>query len=238
MKIALIDDEPKELDYLMQIMKKHWQLTGSRTCDFDAFYNGNDFLAKWQLGKYGLVILDIYMHDITGIEVARKIRETDSDTCLVFCTTSNDFASESYEVNAQYYILKPLSEKNIVNMLSRLNFSAHIASSITLPNGQEILPENIIYTEYSNHIVIIYNKKGGNIKTRISHGSLEEILCRHSCFCCCSKGIIVNFHEVASQDNDIFIMSNESKIPISRRKSKDVKNAYIKFCFEKMRKEI
>ena len=48
----------------------------------------------------------------------------------------------------------------------------------------------------------------------------------------------MNFNEVARQDNDIFIMSNETKIPISRRKLKDVRNAYIKYCFEKMRKEI
>lgn len=75
-----------------------------------------------------------------------------------------------------------------------------------------------------------------NQKNLIS--SLEEILCLHSCFCCCFKGIIVNFNEVASQDNDVFIMSNETKIPISRRKLKDVRNAYIKFSFEKMRKEI
>lgn len=242
MNIALVDDEPEELDFLMQIIQKHWSVTGSRLCNIDTFYNGRDFLAAWKPGKYELVILDIYMDDITGIEAARKIRETDNKTCIVFCTSSNEFASESYEVNAKYYVLKPFSEKNITDMLSRLNLVSTPLppppSSITLPDGQEILLRNIIFTEYSNHIVTIYNKKGGNTRTRISHGRLEEILCCHPYFYCCSRGIIVNFYEVENHDKDIFLMSDGSKIPISRRKSKDVQNAYVKFCFEKIRKEI
>ena len=40
------------------------------------------------------------MGDLTGVDVARKIRETDHNVRLVFCTTSNDFANESYEVAA------------------------------------------------------------------------------------------------------------------------------------------
>lgn len=238
MKIALVDDEPEELNYLMQLIKKQLPITGNNTFNIDTFYSGKDFLDKWKPEKYDLIVLDIYLNDITGIETARKIREMDSKTCLVFCTSSNDFASESYEVNAGYYILKPFSEENIINMLSHINLNTDNTSSITLPDGQEILLKNIIFTEYSNHIVTIHNKTGGNAKTRISHGSLEEILCSYPYFYCCSKGIIVNFYEVTSHDKDIFIMSNGSQIPISRRKSKDVQNAYIKFCFEKMRKEI
>jgi len=240
MKIALIDDEPEELDYLMQIIQKHWPVTGNSTCNIDTFYSGMDFLRTWKPGKYGLIIIDIYLNDdITGIETARKIRETDNKTCLVFCSNSNEFASESYEVNAQYYILKPISEENIINMFSRLNFNTSSnMHSITLPDGQKILLRNIIFTEYSNHIVTIHNKKGGDTRTRISHGNLEKILCSHPYFYCCYKGIIVNFYEVTNQDKDVFLMSDGSNIPISRRKSKDVQNAYIKFCFEKMRKEI
>lgn len=239
MKIALIDDEPAELARLSEIIQKYWPVAGRVSYTIDNFYNGRDFISSWKPGEYDVVILDIYLDDTTGIEIARKIRAKDSNTQLVFCTASNEFASESYEVDAQYYILKPFSEKNITNMLSRLNFGKNSSlHSLVLPDGQEILLRNIIFTEYFNHIVTIHNKKGKDTKTRIAHGSLEELLCCHPYFCCCSKGIIVNFYEVTSQDKDIFLMSDRSQIPISRRKSKDVQNSYIKFCFEQMRKEV
>lgn len=239
MKIALIDDQPAELAQLTEIIQKHWQITGRISCIIDTFHNGRDFLSSWKTGDYDIAVLDIYLDDITGIEIARQIREIDTNIQIVFCTNSNEFASESYEVNAQYYILKPFSEKNIINMLSRLDFDKiNNAHSLILPDGQEILLRNIIFTEYFNHIVTIHNKKGGDTKTRIAHGKLEELLCCQPYFLCCSKGIIVNFYEVTRQDKDIFIMSDRSQIPISRRKSKDVQNSYIKFCFEQMRKEV
>lgn len=195
MKTALVDDEPEELVQLKEIIQKYWPVTGRTPCTIDTFYSGKDFLSSWKTGEYNLVILDIYLDDITGIEIARKIRETDNKTQLVFCTTSNEFASESYEVDAQYYILKPFSEKNIINMLSRLDFGKNNnPHSLILPDRQEILLRNIIFTEYFNHIVTIHNKKGGDTKTRIAHGRLEEMLCHYPYFCCCSKGIIANFY--------------------------------------------
>ena len=39
------------------------------------------------------------MDGILGIDVARKVHEEDMDVRLVFCTTSNEFACESYEVD-------------------------------------------------------------------------------------------------------------------------------------------
>ena len=140
MKIALIDDEPAELAHLSKIIRKQWQAACGMSCTIDTFCNGKDFLSSWKAGEYGVIVLDIYLDGITGIEIARKIRETDSNTQLVFCTTSNEFASESYEVDAQYYILKPFSEKNITDMLSRLNFNKNNSPhSLILPDGQEIL---------------------------------------------------------------------------------------------------
>ena len=144
-----------------------------------------------------------------------------------------------YDIQNIQLIFYSFSEKNITDMLSRLNFNKNNSPhSLILPDGQEILLRNIIFTEYFNHIVTIHNKKGRDTKTRITHGRLEELLCCHPYFCCCYKGIIANFYEVKTQDKDIFLMSDGSHIPISRRKSKDVQNSYIKFCFEQMRKEV
>lgn len=55
-------------------------------------------MAAWTPGMCDLVILDIFMGGVTGMDVAREIRRSDREVKLVFCTTSNEFASESYEV--------------------------------------------------------------------------------------------------------------------------------------------
>ncbi len=239
MKIALIDDEPEELDFLLQIIEKHLPDSDLNSNSIDTFLNGEAFFAEWKTGIYDMIFLDIYLKDQLGIDIARQIRKTDPKVLLIFCTTSNEFASESYEVGAHNYLLKPFSEEKVVSILKQISQKTHEPGyGISLPDGQKLLLRNIIFTEYCNHVVILYNKKGGNIQTRISHGELEKLLCRYSFFCCCSKGMIVNFYEIESYNKEFFQMSNGNRVPISRRKAKDVQDAYTRFRFEQIRQEV
>lgn len=241
MKIALIDDEPNELDRLLQSIEKHLSAAGINQKQIDTYLSGEDFLSVWKTGMYDLIFIDIYFEKsaLSGIDTARKIRKTDKEVLLAFCTTSNEFACESYEVNAYNYILKPFSEENVANMLKGLIRNIYEPGyAITLPDGQNLLLRNIIFTEYFNHIVTFHNKKGGDSQLRISQGELERLLCQYSFFCHCSKGIIVNFYEVQSYNKEIFLMNDGSKVPISRRKAKDVQDSYTKFRFDQLRKEM
>ena len=97
MRVAFIYDDTNELKILHTYFN---DLADPSTISIDDFSSGEEFLSRFTAGLYDLVILDIFMGDLTGVDVARKIRETDHNVRLVFCTTSNDFASESYEVAA------------------------------------------------------------------------------------------------------------------------------------------
>ena len=72
------------------------------------------------------------MGGISGVDVAKEIRRTDSDVKLVFCSRSNEFAAESYQVNAQYYLVKPATPGSIMNMLRRLDLEMiRLGESVT-----------------------------------------------------------------------------------------------------------
>jgi len=177
------------------------------------------------------------MGNILGVDVARKVRETDNDVRIVFCTTSNEFASESYEVRANYYLQKPVSVSSFQRMLQMIRLSDYeLNRFITLHDGQKIVLRNITYTEYYNHTIIIHSKKRADLQTRISQTEWELLLSEHNFLYSCSKGIVVNFHEVDRQENNLFIMKNGDVVPISRRKAKDVTEAFAHFRFEQMRK--
>ena len=94
MKIAIVDDDRQLSDRLMEYMDA--LLAGS--CEWLHYPSGEAFLAAWTPGMCDRVILDIFMGGVTGMDVAREIRRSDREVKLVFCTTSSEFASESYEV--------------------------------------------------------------------------------------------------------------------------------------------
>ena len=239
MKIALIDDEPHEIKLLEQILTEEFNDADIEITSIQSFSSGEDFLRIWNYGMYDVVLLDMFMNVLSGIDVARKIRETDKDVKLIFCTTSNEFASESYSVNASYYLRKPVSRDDIRTMLKKINPDNYeLVRFITLPDGQRLIIRNIIYTEYFNHMAYIHTKAGNDIKVRILQTELEDALSEFSYFFPCSKGILVNFYEVSGFDKDVFVMSNGSKVPVSRRKVKETENAYAEFMFRKLREEM
>lgn len=232
MKVAIVDDRPEELNRILQITEKALPQAILFT-----FPSGEAFLETWKHGEYDLVLLDIFMDRILGIDVAKKVREDDKDVRLVFCTTSNEFACESYEVGANYYLQKPISETSFAKMLEMIRLDHYEKNRfITLPDGQQIVLRNITYTEYYNHSIIIHSKKRADLQTRMSQTEWEELLAGHGFFSACSKGIVVNFYEVERIENGMFLLQNGDLVPISRRKTKEVTESYARFCFEQMRK--
>lgn len=240
MKIALVDDEVIQLQNLRNLLATELQrMTSSTPHHIDAFRSGQSFLDHWQPGSYDIIILDIFMGELTGVDVAKRIRLADPAVKLVFCSHSNEFAAESYQVNAQYYLVKPATPGSIANMLSRLNLELiQMNQAITLPDGHDVVLRHILYTEYYNHVVTIYFKNGQTHKLRINHSQLEEILLPYGYIYSPTKGILVNFHEVLSISEDSLTLSNGMVLPISRRKSKDVQSAFAKFRFQKLRTEV
>lgn len=232
MRIALVDDTQEELQILSDILDH--ELPQADVCGFSS---GEEFLQNWEHNTYDLILLDIYMNGLLGIDVARKIRESDLDVRIVFCTTSNEFASESYEVGANYYLQKPVSSSSFQRMLKMIHLDNYEQNRfITLPDGQKIVLRNITYTEYYNHTIIIHSKKRADLQTRMSQMEWEALLSEYSFLYSCSKGLVVNFYEVEKNTDNMFLLKNGSQVPISRRKAKDALEAYAHFRFEEMRK--
>ena len=239
MKTAIIDDQQEEIQKLSELISERLISVGDTEYNIDTFSSGEAFLSSWRSGLYDLIILDIYMEGMNGIEVARKIRETDRDVRLVFCSSSNEFAGESYELNAHFYLRKPYSREHVNTMLTRLNVEAYeMKRSVLLPDGRRIILRNVLYTEYSNHVINIHQKQGETIRCYLTQAQAEALFCKFSYFLVSSRGIIVNLHEVDAKLSDSFRLSNGEMIPISRRKSREVQDAYAKFHFEKLRKEM
>ena len=233
MRIAIVDDDFQMYERLQAYFQ---ELLGS-SAELTYFPSGEDFLAVFTAGAFELIVLDIFMDRLTGMDVAREIRKTDHDVRIAFGSTSNEFASESYEVNACYYLLKPFGIDRVKAMLDRIDLAQlERQRTALLPDGTSVVLRNIIYADYAAHCTTLHCKYGRDISLRASLSEIEALLCAYPYFFLPSKGLIVNFHEVAVQNTDTFTMSDGSRIPISRRKAKEVTNAYTSFLFEQLRK--
>ncbi len=239
MNIAIVDDESIQLDAVNTQLRAALSKLGIAIRRIDTYSSGAAFLDAWQSKSYDIVILDIYIDAENGVDIARRIRETDSDTILAFCTSSNEFASESYEVGAAYYLQKPVSEDKFIGMLKRLNLAKLERSrTVVLPDGFRCLLRHILYTEYHNHSVIFHLLGAQPHSVYMNHADAETLLLHYKNFKQVNKGCIVNFAMVKQLSDNAFTMKNDEVIPISRRRYKEIAEAYTKYHFELLDAEV
>ena len=125
LRIATVDDNPADLKEIRMCLSHYFQKRAGQTpIDYtiSAYTSGPSFLENFGKGDYDLILLDIYMPRMTGIQVAEAIRAIDEDAWIIFLTTSRDHALESYNVFASGYVLKPLLENapQLETLLTRL----------------------------------------------------------------------------------------------------------------------
>lgn len=238
MRIAIVDDDSFQLTFLYNLIKMELSSISQKEHQIDTYESGVRFLKEWTPNTYDLVVLDILMDHLTGIEVAHKIRETDSHVRLAFCTSSNEFASESYEVNAQHYLLKPITKDSISKLFQRLKLDDMEQERILrLPDGHQVILRNIIYTEYSNHVVTFYVRNEAPYRLRISQTETENLLLPHGFFLSPTKGITVNMHAITEISEGTLILCDGTKIMIARRKLKEIKDMYVAFRLAQNKKQ-
>lgn len=118
MRIAIVDDLAAERTLLKDRLERQLQ---RRTVQADIleYESSETFLEAAREAPFTAAFLDIYMDGMTGMEAAKKLRETDTDCLLVFTTTSTDHALEGFQVRALHYLVKPFTEADIDALTER-----------------------------------------------------------------------------------------------------------------------
>lgn len=238
LRIAITDDLNSEREKLSSAIAAPFEKVGLAIGNIDEFTSGEALLRQFSAGKYDLIFLDIYMGEISGVETAKRIRSIDKNVMLVFVTTSNEFASESYAVKANFYLLKPIRSDSIKQLAETLAQQMQNTRSVAaLPDGTVIPLSSLVYTSCSGHYVNVYLVGSEPLKIRTTHKIMYEALSKYEGIISCNKGVLVSLANVAKLDGENFTMINGDTVPISRRKMTQIKNDYTRFVLNRIHSE-
>ena len=236
MNIAIVDDQPNDLhsaesflkDYLIRNFPEVAQ-----SVKVDIFNNPEEFLSNFEPDNFDLLILDIFMKPLNGIQVAQVVRERDSDVSIIFLTNSEDFILEGYKVFAVGYFLKPLTEnveqftKTFYYIFPRLVENRR-KLSVRVDGNDILVPyKSIRYIDIDERHHLRIHLPNKEFPVNMTYAECVDILKKDSRFVECYHRIIVNMDFIKSMDSEDFILTDGTKIPISKRKSKESKLKYI-----------
>ncbi|AFA46895.1 LytR/AlgR family response regulator transcription factor [Acetobacterium woodii] len=236
--IGVCEDEKEQQEIIGAYIKKY---AAVNCCDFNLsfFCSADEFWEHYQIGTFDIIFLDIYLAAANGIEIAKKLRNLGEKCAIVFTTSSRDYAIEGFELKAQHYLIKPITEEKIFEALARCQeLYGDDLKYIRITNGKlevDIYLKDIIYIEVFNKVSIIHTVRD-EIKTYIPLAQLEQQL-GGSPFLRCHRCNIINMNFVKDYTSSDFIMKNGDVVAIPRSKSVAVRQKYLNFIFTKVRGE-
>ena len=235
--IALCEDDADEQKKLISLIQ-----SGRVPAKTTVFDSGEALLGNDPSGSFDLVLMDIYMDGISGVEAARRIRNTDPDIPVAFVTTSKAHALDGYRLNVNRYLEKPVSQKAMDDvLLFALDRRENPPGITILVQGRPLsLPvRRLLYVEQKAHYLTFHLLDNKTIQAK---GKLDELMPQLEAFPFfrCHKSYLANLAFVTGIDRElmVFHMRGGEKVYIRRENFKKARQAWELFLFEEARKGI
>ena len=217
LKTAIVEDDESYREELSSYVKRYAAESGQ---DIQIFiYGDGSAILKEYEPKYDIILLDIEMPKINGMETARRIRAVDPGVVLVFITNMASYAIHGYEVGALDFITKPVTwftfQLRFRRAVERAAMRKDEEILLAGRDGVEkIQVRDIYYVEVQNRM-LYYHTKRGTIELRGTMKSAEETLFPHH-FAKCNHWYIVNLAHVKRITKDTVIVG-DMELEMSRR---------------------
>lgn len=219
-RIAIAEDMENERNRLVEYIRRY-----EKTCEEDfqlfCFQDGSALVEEYPK-DCDILLLDIEMKPMNGLDAAREIRAIDENVIIIFITNMVQFALEGYAVDAMNFVVKPISYQAFAGELTRaLNRIVKRRPSylkVKSNDGVFLLDiRDITYVETFKHKVMIHTRSK-SIPCNESMSSLEKKLEEHPFFRC-HTAFLVNMDYVERvQGNDVWVAGEQLAISRHRRK--------------------
>lgn len=233
-RIAVCDDE-KECLYSAYEIINSLAVPDIECFLFDSM---NELILEYESGSvFDILVLDIEMDDMSGIEGAKRIMTGINDPVLFFMTSHTKYINEAFSVNAFQYLFKPLVADAFSKELEKAICLVRIGKtpySIEVDHTSVWLHLNeVVYLELQRRVLEVVTTEN----RYIARGSIKEEFkkLKRCGFSMCNQGCIINLSHVRNIYGDAVLLDNGEKKYSSRRMHKNFisdYNLYMTRCFQ------
>lgn len=228
LSIAVCDDEiieccnmAKRIKEILEEMKV--------PCMIRQFGSGRELLQASE--NFDIMFLDIIMCNLDGMRTARLFRERAFDKILIFVSSSREYVLEAYDVEAFYYLLKPIDDKKLKRVLQKAvhKIESHSQEFLIVSKERQkkkLFLDDIYYFEIRGRMIDVHGAEG--IFTYYEQIGILENSLRDKGFFRCHKSYLINLKYVDAYNRQEVILENGEKILIAKRR-------YEEFCKEILR---
>lgn len=238
LKIAICDDRKEDRDRMNQYVQQFCQERRLRA-EIKVFDHPDDLILSCEKLRPHIYILDIVMPMVNGIQAARELRWNQPDAQIIFATSEESFALESFDVNPVNYILKPVKREKLFETLQlaikRIHLEEENAVIIKVKGGYRTLHlSDIMYLDYRNHVVSYHLLSGETISTStLRIGFAKYLMQNHEedDIVLCHESVAVNIKSIDKLTKTDIMVRNREILPVAKSRYAQVSEKYMNYRF-------
>ena len=227
--IAICDDNQTYIDDTLVFLHRYFENIQPAEFNISTYSSGKQLLSEFYSSRFDIIFLDIEMPGQNGFSVANEIRKLDPEVDIVFATYVAEQISQGYRYNAKDYLLKPITQQQINELMNRLQEEKNLRDSLgfyTLKlksDGSMVrLPiSDIIYFE-SNDKSVITVTQSQRFEQRAQLDNVEHAM-RGGRFIRINRSLLINAAHIFKYFGKVVTMSSGEELPVGTKYRKNLK---------------
>ena len=226
MKIYFCDDERQSRERYASLIEKILR-KNDITARVELYETAMQLMSVANFTPSDVVILDIAMPQMTGVDAAYRLRKEGYSGEILFLTKSDRFWKDAFNVHAFHYLLKEHDDHALEDILMKAVRQAKIKEDevLSLTNGYEyrhIVISDIYYFEVRDHLITVYYSNNRQFNFYSQMGKLENTLLSKG-FMRVHRSFLVSIRQIDTMDKKNGVMlKSKQQIPIGEKYWKSI----------------
>lgn len=240
MKIAICDDESRCLEQALVIAHDYAAQRKDKNISFLSFSHAEDLLeAAEKNGGFDVYILDVVMPGINGIRLGIKLRDLGYDGKIIYLSSSEEYALDSFKAKAFHYMIKPCQKDEFFQIVDE----AIAAIAVKKDRSTVVKTKDRIVKLHFNQIVCIelvkriavYHLTDGktvesiSLRTNFPDAVADLLLDRR--FTLCGAGLLVNMDHITEIGTEQIVFGDSHRAFLGKKACRDLRSAWNDFLF-------
>lgn len=231
--IYICEDNKEHIDSMLEVCSS---LTEEYSLNIMVFQSAEELLHSLQQEGAvfpNLILLDIELPAMDGITLAKQLREMNKDVFIAFVTSYIEYAVKGYEASVFRYLLKPLSQDIMRNLLMDIQreYAKKKRLLVKTMDGEILLPlQELIYISAEDKCSVLYTASRHYISD-YSLKKYESQLREYGFFRIHRKYLVNLYHHKAVQAGTI-VLSTGYRLPITKKRMPEYKRQLFHFLGE------
>ncbi len=238
-KIALIDSDQETRDQCAALLERCLGSIGLGHCEVQKVSRVEEFVnGLYSPGDYQMIFIDLkkkgenHIGGIEGIECAKAVRLQDMNVPIVFVSSVNDYATETYQVGAAYFVLRPLNLEDCYRMFRHVLLKQCSQNWVlSLPDGFRCVLKDIVYIRQKNNECVLYLSHQQHHTGSLTIDGMDKMVSVYPCLYQIDKETIVNVLHIEAAEEKALRLSNGHYVMVPRKQMEEIRKLQMNLQF-------